>query len=111
MARSNRFDGQLRCLHKVRLYPTCAQQAILFGFLRLTRELYNALLEQRRDRWSRERGRVTDQYRQITDLRAAEPSRTRNGAVGAWKSTELRSGQVARCGLTTLTTNADARTM
>ena len=74
MARSNRFDGQLRCLHKVRLYPTCAQQAILFGFLRLTRELYNALLEQRRDRWRRERGRVTDQYRQITELRAAEPT-------------------------------------
>ena len=74
MARSNRFDGQLRCLHKVRLYPTCAQQSVLFGFLRLTRELYNALLEQRRDRWRRERGRVTDQYRQITELRAAEPT-------------------------------------
>jgi hypothetical protein len=40
--------------------------------LRLTRELYNALREQRRDRWRRERGRVTDQYRQITELRAAD---------------------------------------
>jgi len=74
MARSNRFDGQLRCLHKVRLYPTCAQESILFGVLRLTRELHNALLEQRRDRWRRKRGRVTDQYRQITELRAAEPT-------------------------------------
>jgi putative transposase len=74
MPRSSRFDGQLRYLHKVRLYPTYAQRSALFEMLRLTRELYNALLEQRRDRWRRERGRVTDQYRQITELRASEPA-------------------------------------
>ena len=69
MPRSNRFEGQLRWLHKVRLYPTCAQTAALFLMLRLTRELHNALLEQRRERWRRERGRVTDQYQR--DLRPA----------------------------------------
>jgi putative transposase len=74
MPRSSRFDGHLRCLHKVRLYPTYAQRSMLFEMLRLTRELYNAMLEQRRDRWRRERGRVTDQYRQITELRASEPA-------------------------------------
>jgi putative transposase len=70
MARANRFDGQLRWQHKVRLYPTCAQRAALFTILWLTRELFNALLEQHREYWRRGRRRVTDQYRQISELRA-----------------------------------------
>ncbi len=74
MPRSNRFDGQLRWLHKVRLYPTHAQRSALFGALRQTRELYNAMLEQRREYWRRGRRRVTDQYRQITELRASDPA-------------------------------------
>ncbi len=61
-------------LHKVRLYPTCAQTSALFEMLRLTRELHNALLEQRRDYWRRGRKRVTDQYRQVTELRRGDPA-------------------------------------
>jgi hypothetical protein len=61
----SRFDGQLRWLHKVRLYPTGAQERALVTMLRVTRELYNALLQQRRD--SRE------QYVQLTELREADP--------------------------------------
>jgi putative transposase len=70
-----RFDGRLRWLHKVRLYPTCPQELTLLGMLRVTRELYNALLEQRRDAWNTRRTRVTgrEQYRQLTDLRADDP--------------------------------------
>jgi hypothetical protein len=45
---ASRFDGQLRWLHKVRLYLTCAQERALVTMLRVTRELYNALLQQRR---------------------------------------------------------------
>jgi putative transposase len=74
MARPNKFDGQLRWPHAVRLYPTCAQRSLLFTMLRLTRDLYNALLEQHREYWRRGRRRVTDQYRQITDLRADDPA-------------------------------------
>ena len=71
----SRFEGQLRWLHKVRLYPTCAQERALIGMLGVTRELYNALLQQRRDAWTTRRATVTsrDQYRQLTELRSAEP--------------------------------------
>jgi putative transposase len=43
--------------------------------LRVTRELYNALLQQRRDAWTMRRASVSsrDQYRQLTELRAEEP--------------------------------------
>ena len=72
---ASRFDGQLRWLHKVRLYPTCAQERALVTMLRVTRELYNALLQQRRDTWTTRRvsfpSRV--QYAQITELREVEP--------------------------------------
>jgi hypothetical protein len=42
--------------------------------LRVTRELYNALLQQRRDRWTSRRESVTAkaQYAEITELRAAD---------------------------------------
>jgi putative transposase len=71
---ASRFDGQLRWLHKVRLYPTCAQERALVGMLRATRELYNALLQQRRDAWTMRRTTVSSrqQYRQITELRTEE---------------------------------------
>lgn len=71
----SRFAGELRWLHKVRLYPTCVQQRALLTMLNTTRELYNALLAQRRDSWTT-RGTAMlsgDQYAQITELRAAEP--------------------------------------
>ena len=43
--------------------------------LRVTRELYNALLQQRRDVWTSRRVAIGHkaQYRQITELRSAEP--------------------------------------
>jgi putative transposase len=75
MASASRFDGQLRWLHKVRLYPTCAQERELIKILRVTRELYNAMLQQRRDAWKTRRMSYTSkqQYREITELRASEP--------------------------------------
>jgi putative transposase len=75
MATSSRFDGQLRWLHKVRLYPTCAQERKLYEMLRVTRELYNAMLFQRRDSWSTRGVAYTSkqQYAEITELRACEP--------------------------------------
>jgi transposase len=73
--KGSRFDGELRWLHKVRLYPTCAQQRALIEILRTTRALYNALLQQRRDAWTTRRTSVSSkqQYAEITDLRAVEP--------------------------------------
>jgi IS605 OrfB family transposase len=74
MASASRFDGQLRWLHKVRLYPTCAQEQVLIEMLRVTRELYNAMLQQRRDLWKTRRLAYTSkqQYAEITELRACE---------------------------------------
>jgi len=71
----SRFDGQLRWLHKVRLYPNCAQERALIEMLRVTRELYNALLQQRVDLWRNWRKAVParEQYAQITELRAVDP--------------------------------------
>jgi putative transposase len=75
MGTASRFDGQLRWLHKVRLYPTCAQERALIEMLRVTRELYNALLQQRRDSWTTRRVAYStkQQSAQITELRACEP--------------------------------------
>jgi putative transposase len=72
---ASRFDGTLRWMHKVRLYPTCAQERALVAMLRVTRELYNALLMQRRDAWTTRRISLPsrDQYAQLTELREAEP--------------------------------------
>jgi transposase len=72
---ASRFDGQLRWLHKVRLYPTCAQERALVTMLRVTRELYNALLQQRRDVWASRRLSLTsrEQYVQLTELRETDP--------------------------------------
>lgn len=75
MAAASRFDGQLRWLHKVRLYPTCAQERALIEVLRVTRELYNAMLQQRPDAWTSRRLVVSSkrQYAEITELRAYDP--------------------------------------
>ena len=71
----SRFDGQLRWLHKVRLYPTGAQERALVTMLRVTRELYNALLQQHRDAWTTRRCSLPsrEQYVQLTELREADP--------------------------------------
>lgn len=74
MATPSRFDDQLRWPHKVRLYPTCRQARALTEILRVTRELYNAMLHQRRDAWITRRTTVSSkrQYTEITELRAAD---------------------------------------
>ena len=74
-ALKGRFQGQLRWLHKIRLYPTCAQERALFDALHVTRDLYNALLWQRRDSWTTRRLNIRSkqQYAEITELRAADP--------------------------------------
>ena len=71
----SRFAGQLRWLHKVRLYPTCAQERALIEMLKTTRELYNALLQQRRDAWTSRRQTYPSkqQYAELTELRAVDP--------------------------------------
>jgi putative transposase len=73
--KASRFENELRWLHKVRLYPTCAQARELIVMLRTTRELYNAMLEQRRDAWKTRQLKIASkqQYAEITELRAAEP--------------------------------------
>ena len=72
---ASRFDGQLRWLHKVRLYPTCTQERALVTMLRVTRELYNASLQQRRDAWTTRRVSLAsrEQHAQLTELREADP--------------------------------------
>jgi len=75
VAAASRFDGQLRWFHKVRLYPTCAQERALIEVLRVTRELYNAMLQQRHDAWTMRRMAIPSkrQYAEITELRGCDP--------------------------------------
>jgi len=58
-------------MHRVRLYPTSTQAARLDFMLDVTRQTYNALLEQRRYVWTARRIAVTykQQYAEITALR------------------------------------------
>ena len=57
--------------YKYRLKPTKAQAAELESWLHVTRELYNAALEERRDAWRRQRKSISrlDQQGQISDIR------------------------------------------
>src|SRR5579864_6970828 len=61
-------------MHRVRLYPTPSQRARLGFMLVVTRELYNALLDERRYAWTARRLRVTSkmQYAELTALRAED---------------------------------------
>ena len=65
----------MRWMHRVRLYPSCAQEARLRFMLDVTRLLYNALLEQRRWLWLSRRLRILSalQYAELTGLRADDP--------------------------------------
>lgn len=67
-------DGGDATVEPIRRSTALATQGAFVSNARPNPQLFNALLEQRRDRWSRERGRVTDQYRQITELRASDPA-------------------------------------
>ena len=57
----------------LRLYPTAFQRRRLAFMLDVTREIYNALLEQRRISCPMRRGSITSkrQYRELTELRGA----------------------------------------
>jgi putative transposase len=72
----------MRCMHKVRLYPTSKQDAKLHFMLDVTRQVYNAMLQQRRDAWRCRRIAVTrgQQSLELQELRAAD---ARVGAVYA----------------------------
>jgi len=65
----------MRRIETIRLYPTTAQAAALGHALHVTRQLYNGLLEERREAWKRRGIAITtkQQYREMTELRAADP--------------------------------------
>ena len=61
--------------YKYRLYPNREQAGILATWLNLTRELYNAALQERRDAWQKRRVSVTkfDQMRVLPKVREGRP--------------------------------------
>jgi hypothetical protein len=61
----------MRWLHRVRLYPTTTQVERLRFALDVTRQLYNALLDERKYAWTARRIRVTgkQQYAELTTPR------------------------------------------
>jgi putative transposase len=61
-------------IERIRLYPTQRQMERLSFALDVTRELYNAALQQRRDAYRRNRTCVTgkQQYAELTELRAED---------------------------------------
>jgi putative transposase len=65
------FNCVVRWMHRVRLYPTPSQVERLHFALRVTRQLYNALLEQRRYAWTSRRTAIGSkpQYAELTALR------------------------------------------
>lgn len=58
--------------YRYRLTPTKAQAIVLFSWLRLTREIYNAALQERRDAHVKQKVNISryDQQKQIKDVRA-----------------------------------------
>src|ERR1700756_1084755 len=62
-------------MHRVRLYPTPSQVERLHFALRVTRQLYNALLEQRRYAWTARRTAIGSkaQYAELTARRREDP--------------------------------------
>jgi putative transposase len=64
----------MRWMHRVRLYPKISQIERLEFMLDVTRQTYNALLDERRYAWTARRIRVTTkmQYAEITALRAED---------------------------------------
>jgi putative transposase len=61
-------------IERIRLYPRRRQAAALAVVLDVTRDLYNALLQQRRDAFRLRKVRVTAkmQYAELTELRAED---------------------------------------
>ena len=73
----------MKRIERIRLYPTRTHAQALRFMLDVTRELYNALLQQRRDAYRLRRIRVSakDQYAEITTLR--RPATRIDGRVAA----------------------------
>jgi len=69
-----RYDRAVKRYERVRLYPSQRQAEALERALDITRQLYNALLMQRRDAWRTRRLMISGrrQYAEITELRAAD---------------------------------------
>lgn len=61
--------------YRYRLRPTRAQERTLREWLYLTRELYNAALQERRDAWRKQRKSITcfDQIKQLAEIRQLRP--------------------------------------
>jgi putative transposase len=72
----NTMLATVRWMHRVRLYPTCAQARRLTFMLDVTRRLYNAALQQRSDAFRLRRLSVTlkMQYAELTSLRPEDPA-------------------------------------
>jgi len=69
------LEVMLRWMHRVRLYPSAAQAARLGHALHLTRNLWNAALDQRRYEYRAHARSITAkmQYAELTALRASSP--------------------------------------
>jgi len=65
----------MKRMERLRLYPTRRQALQLQLCLDICRQLYNVALEQRRNAWRERRLSITHkiQYKQLTELRAADP--------------------------------------
>lgn len=61
--------------YKYRIRPTKSQEATLLSWLDMTRELYNAALQERRDAWEKQRKSITMffQFGQLSDIRKCRP--------------------------------------
>lgn len=61
--------------YKYRLRPTKTQEATLVSWLDLTRELYNAALQERRDAWQKQQKAISkfDQQAQLVAIRESRP--------------------------------------
>ncbi len=61
--------------HRYKLRPTQRQSRMLMAWLALTRELYNAALQEKRDAWKKCQARVTmyDQMHSLAEIRIARP--------------------------------------
>lgn len=73
----------MKRIERIRLYPTRRQAARLRFMLGVTRELYNALLQERRDAYRLRKIRITtkQQYAEITALR--KPNHAIDGRLAA----------------------------
>lgn len=61
--------------YKYRISPNKSQEATLLSWFDLTRELYNAALQERNEAWRKQRKSISkfDQYRQLASIREIRP--------------------------------------